>query len=166
MKNSPSLEVLILSCNDLTSKGLRNLFLNKNDVRRLNYIDVSGNVDITCRGIVNYVCSLSSIDKIVVSTSMVTTSKNVDQNSFEKLMAEGKFRRKTRPGTLVRIIGAHNNISRVDVEKMTKEKMYDIGWLRSTRFLDIKADKKCGGRGQNADSQKVGNKKMKKTCRP
>jgi hypothetical protein len=101
MTNSPSLEVLILSHNDLSSKGLRNLFLKMNDknVCRLNYIDISGNLDISCRGIVNYVCSVTSIDKIVVSTSMVTTSNNVDQHGFDKLMAkEGKFRRKNRPG--------------------------------------------------------------------
>ena len=100
MTISTSLEVLILSRNDLTSKGLRNLFLSKN-VCRLKYIDVSGNVDISCRGIVNYVCSVSSVDKIVVSASMVTTSANVDQNGFDKMMTtEGKFRRKTRPGIL------------------------------------------------------------------
>ena len=67
--------------------------------RRLSYIDISSNAGITFQSVARYICATSSVDKIVVSKSMIFEG---DQNRFDVSVAtDGEFKLKTRPGQFV-----------------------------------------------------------------
>ena len=104
LTTAEKLEALLLHGNELTGRGVRNLFdvpirRRESDVRckrRLKYVDLSGNVGVTFRSVVRFVCATPSVQRIVLSKSTLVGDAQTPVSVSQA--TGGQFRIKTRPG--------------------------------------------------------------------